>query len=226
MIRINEIFHSIQTEGRQAGMACLFVRFQGCDVGCSWCDTKQTWNYEPETVVSFEEVKAQTVLAAFESEQVCSVEPQEIVDYCKDSGIDSVVITGGEPCSQEGLRELTIMLNNAGIFTCLETSGTYEVSVHPKTHVVVSPKIDMAGGRRIVKQAMIRADTIKLVIDRQRDLDAFLLMMDTLDLTVDFKKIYFQPCSMKPRSTRLCVDLAKKYNCFVSIQSHKSLGLR
>lgn len=226
MIVVNEMFHSIQTEGKNSGMACLFIRFQGCDVGCPWCDTKQTWDYKPDKKITFDQLIEQAELEAFDKEQACECSPAELLKYLKMKQITKVVITGGEPCSQVGLRELTDCLCNEGIYTCIETSGTYPVDVHALCHVTVSPKINMAGGLSVIKETLERANEIKLVIDRLTDFYTFMHLMDSMALGVDFDSLYLQPCSQKKRSTEACVKLAKTHNANVSIQLHKVLLIR
>src|SRR5664279_2322240 len=80
-----EEFFSLQGEGYQTGRAAYFIRLGGCDVGCSWCDSRFSWNPDLHPVV----------------------ETSEIIDRVIKSGSDSVVITGGEPlmCNLDFLCE-------------------------------------------------------------------------------------------------------------------------
>lgn len=100
-----EEFYTIQGEGFYQGQAAYFIRLGGCDVGCVWCDVKESWDAlaHPLTAVS------------------------EIAEHAKNSGTRIAVITGGEPLMYE-LTELTRSLNDAGIRSHLETSGVYPVT--------------------------------------------------------------------------------------------------
>lgn len=97
-----EHFYTLQGEGIWAGYPAYFVRLGGCDVGCSWCDTKYSWSTEGLPVLDVD----------------------TIVNAILASGAPRTVITGGEPV----MHDLTLLANglrNAGITSHLETSGAY-----------------------------------------------------------------------------------------------------
>lgn len=100
-----EDFYTIQGEGFYQGHAAYFIRLGGCDVGCVWCDVKESWDAAAHPLVSIE----------------------EIVKRVKSSGTKLVVITGGEP-AMYNLTELTDSLKKAGLQTNIETSGTYPLT--------------------------------------------------------------------------------------------------
>ena len=103
---VMEHFYTIQGEGYHQGKAAYFIRLAGCDVGCVWCDVKDSWNANDHPSYSI----------------------AEIVSWVKNSmpsGI--VVITGGEPLMHQ-LDLLTQELKSAGFATHIETSGTHPVS--------------------------------------------------------------------------------------------------
>ncbi|MFY0628089.1 MAG: 7-carboxy-7-deazaguanine synthase QueE [Reichenbachiella sp.] len=100
-----EIFYSIQGEGRHAGMPAVFVRLGGCDVGCVWCDVKESWNEEDHPFMTVQEIL--TVVAKNE---------------CR-----HVIITGGEPLMYD-MTELTNSLKGQNYKVHLETSGAYPVT--------------------------------------------------------------------------------------------------
>ncbi len=100
--RIAETFYSIQGEGVTAGLPAIFVRLQGCSVGCAWCDTKYSWDPAAGHEVSLD--------ALFE----------EVAAYpCR-----RVVITGGEPLESAFFIPLAAALANKGFRIEVETSGT------------------------------------------------------------------------------------------------------
>lgn len=102
---VMEHFYTIQGEGFHQGRAAYFIRLGGCDVGCTWCDVKESWD--------------------------ASIHPQltvaELVAQAKSTPAEIVVITGGEPL-MHSLDELTTALKSAGLRTHIETSGTHPLS--------------------------------------------------------------------------------------------------
>lgn len=100
-----EDFYTIQGEGYYQGHAAYFIRLGGCDVGCVWCDVKESWDAEAHPKVSV----------------------QEMVSRAKASGTEIVVITGGEPAMYD-LTLLTNELKKAGLKTNIETSGAYPLT--------------------------------------------------------------------------------------------------
>jgi 7-carboxy-7-deazaguanine synthase len=100
-----EDFYTIQGEGYYQGHAAYFIRLGGCDVGCVWCDVKESWDAEAHPKVSV----------------------SEMVKRAKDSGTEIAVITGGEPTMYD-LTLLTKELKKAGLRTHIETSGAYPLT--------------------------------------------------------------------------------------------------
>jgi 7-carboxy-7-deazaguanine synthase len=110
---VMEHFYTIQGEGYHQGRAAYFVRLGGCDVGCVWCDVKESWDANIHPRKSIEEI-TQTIL-----DQCGKAEEK------KKSPI--VVITGGEPL-MHNLDELTAYIQQAGFETNIETSGAHPLS--------------------------------------------------------------------------------------------------
>lgn len=100
-----EAFYTIQGEGYHAGRAAYFIRLGGCDVGCHWCDVKESWNAQDHPLTSVEDIV-----------KMAAAHPAKIA-----------VITGGEPLIYN-LKPLTQALHNEGIQTFIETSGAYPLS--------------------------------------------------------------------------------------------------
>lgn len=100
-----EAFYTIQGEGFYTGKPAFFIRLGGCDVGCSWCDTKFSWNPDLHPLVKVD----------------------QIIDNIMESSPDTVVVTGGEPLSYH-LGLLCNELRKKKIKTFLETSGAYPLS--------------------------------------------------------------------------------------------------
>ena len=92
---INEFFETIQGEGQYTGTASIFIRLQGCPVGCSWCDTKHTWPINEGVGIQLKDVLAKTD----ETEEWAAANAEELLSFIKNEGYRAkhVVITGGEP---------------------------------------------------------------------------------------------------------------------------------
>lgn len=102
-----EAFYTIQGEGFHQGRAAYFIRLGGCDVGCVWCDVKESWDASLHPKISIEDIVSQALTF-----------PGRLA-----------VITGGEPLMYN-LDHLTESLRKAGFQTNIETSGAYPVSGH------------------------------------------------------------------------------------------------
>jgi organic radical activating enzyme len=100
-----EAFYTLQGEGYHQGKAAYFIRLGGCDVGCVWCDVKESWDAKAHPSVSIENIVAEA-----------SVQPGRLA-----------VVTGGEPLMYE-LSALTEALHAAGFQNNIETSGAYPLS--------------------------------------------------------------------------------------------------
>lgn len=133
--RINEIFYSLQGEGRWAGRAAVFVRFSGCNLKCPFCDT----DFEPKVFMSADEIV-------------------QVIKNWSDCGF--VVLTGGEPTLQiDG--EFIDELHKAGFYVSMETNGTREVPDNIDW-VTCSPKSAYTlKGMPLIK----KANEVKVVYD-------------------------------------------------------------
>ncbi len=115
MLPVMEHFYTLQGEGAHAGTAAYFIRLGGCDVGCHWCDVKESWNAELHPLMSATEI-AETA-----------------AKFCK-----TIVLTGGEPLMYN-LDVLTTKLKDLGCTIHIETSGAYKMSGH-LDWITLSPK--------------------------------------------------------------------------------------
>jgi 7-carboxy-7-deazaguanine synthase len=113
---VMEDFYTIQGEGANAGKPAYFIRLAGCDVGCHWCDVKESWNAGAHALYSIE----------------------ELVRKVKEFPCTNVVITGGEPCMYD-LTDLCNLLKESGFNIWLETSGAYPI-IGNFDWICVSPK--------------------------------------------------------------------------------------
>ncbi|WP_298439125.1 7-carboxy-7-deazaguanine synthase QueE [uncultured Ferrimonas sp.] len=216
---VNEIFETIQGEGHFTGVAAIFLRLQGCPVGCSWCDTKHTWE-----LAEAEQVAPEQVVAVAQDKPHWAYWPlTALVDLLTGPQYHAkhVVITGGEPCLYN-LTPLTHLLAERGVQCQIETSGCYDVRCDDTTWVTVSPKIGMKGGMSIAQQALDRANEVKHPVAKQShidDLDALLAQSSNRP------SVALQPISQQARATQLCIATCIERNWRLSVQMHKYLNI-
>jgi len=138
-----EEFFTIQGEGFHAGKAAWFIRLGGCDVGCNWCDSRFSWNPDLHPLV----------------------DTDIIIEHAVNSGIKSVVVTGGEPLMWN-LDYLCSRLKESGISTFIETSGAYDLSGN-WDWICLSPKKKMPPVGNICSNA----DELKVIIENKVDFE-------------------------------------------------------
>ncbi len=140
---VMEHFYTIQGEGFHQGRAAYFIRLAGCDVGCVWCDVKDSWDVSKHPLIEIESLKTGV----------------------ENSGTKLVVITGGEPL-MHNLDELTTALQNEGFETNIETSGAYPLS-GKWDWICLSPKKFKAPLPEIIPFA----NELKVVVFNKSDFD-------------------------------------------------------
>ena len=141
MLPLMEEFYTIQGEGFNTGKAAYFIRIGGCDVGCHWCDVKESWDANIHPLTPIEKII-------------------ENVLYYK---AKSVVVTGGEPLIYN-LDALTKLLKQNNIETFIETSGAYALSGN-WDWICLSPKKTMLPLPNVYKNA----NELKVIIFNQND---------------------------------------------------------
>lgn len=218
MLKINEIFDTVQGEAYFTGTPATFIRLQGCPVGCHWCDTKHTWSEGTEKLrVEIDEMLHKTK----DSPKWSDLTERQILKIVEKLKPRHFVLTGGEPCSQD-IFELTRLLATIGSVQ-VETSGTHTVNVYHKTWVTVSPKIDMLGGLEILNSALIRANELKMPINGLKDVKNLQKLVKKSNYG---QMVWLQPVSQKTENTDLCVKTAMDNKWRISIQTHKYMGVR
>ena len=140
---VMEDFYTLQGEGFHQGKAAYFIRLGGCDVGCVWCDVKDSWDAEKHPKMKVESLKLKV----------------------KKTPAEIVVITGGEPLMHD-LTELTKELQAAGLKTNIETSGAHPLS-GSWDWICLSPKKFKAPLPEIIPLA----NELKIVVFNKSDLD-------------------------------------------------------
>jgi len=142
LLPIVEDFYTIQGEGFHMGKPAYFVRVGGCDIGCSWCDTKFSWNPSIHPLI----------------------EVDKIVERIRQHNANVVVITGGEPLIYP-MGYLTDQLHQYKIEAFIETSGAYQISGN-WDWICLSPKKNSPPKANIFQQA----DELKVIIQDENDI--------------------------------------------------------
>ena len=137
------MFYSLQGEGFHQGRAAFFIRLAGCDVGCVWCDVKESWDASKHPTLSIEEIVA-----------AAKANPSRLA-----------IVTGGEPLLYN-LDPLTNALKAAGFETNIETSGSSPMSGH-WDWVCLSPKKFKAP----LEENISLASELKVVVFNKHDFD-------------------------------------------------------
>jgi len=174
-LKVNEIFYSIQGESSFAGRPCVFVRLTGCNLRCSYCDTRYAY-YEGK-----------------------EMDIEEILDKVSSYGCDLVEITGGEPLIQENTPYLVRKLLDMGFRVLLETNGTRDISmVDPRCIKILdikcpysgeSEKNDLENLNRLGKD-----DEIKFVIADRTDFEfAKRILMEWKIVPFKPNPVHFSP---------------------------------
>jgi len=221
LYKINEVFQTIQGEGFYTGTPSVFIRLQGCPVGCPWCDTQHTWDIPPEHQVSAEQV----LLKSSDSEHWFAATAEQLWQLVQDQGYTAkhIVLTGGEPCMYN-LEQLSGVFIEQGYTVQIETSGTFALKTHPDTWVTVSPKINMRGGYPVLKELLESANEIKHPIAMEKHIQELDELLANVTLQPDCN-VYLQPISQQQRATELAIATCIARNWRLSLQTHKYLGI-
>jgi 7-carboxy-7-deazaguanine synthase len=138
---VMEDFYTIQGEGANSGKPAYFIRLGGCDVGCHWCDVKESWDAGKHPTYTID----------------------ELLRKVKEFNCSNVVITGGEPCMYD-LSALTALLKENDCNIWLETSGAYPIK-GTFDWICVSPKKFKAP----LEEALKAAHELKVVVFNPSD---------------------------------------------------------
>ncbi len=196
-LSLMEHFYTIQGEGNFSGSAAYFIRLGGCDVGCTWCDVKESWdkNAHPQ------------------------IEIAAIVDHVKNAKAKLAVITGGEPCMHD-LNELTKQLHEAGIQTNIETSGTHPLS-GAFDWICFSPK----RFKKPLEAFYEKADELKIVIFHENDFrwaESHASKMKNTNCKLLLQPEWDQQATVLPQ----IIDYVKAHPQWsISLQTHKYMNI-
>jgi 7-carboxy-7-deazaguanine synthase len=143
LLPVMEHFYTLQGEGLYQGKAAYFIRLGGCDVGCVWCDVKDSWDAGKHPLLKIEDLVAEA----------------------KKTPTEIAVITGGEPLMHD-LTYLTEQLHKVGLRTHMETSGSSPLS-GTWDWITLSPKKFKAP----LPEVITHADELKVVVFNKSDFD-------------------------------------------------------
>ena len=196
VLPLMESFYSIQGEGFYTGNAAYFLRIGGCDVGCHWCDVKESWDESLHPLISVEEIIKKTT----------------------DFETKTVVITGGEPLMWN-LEHLSSSLRIKGFKTHLETSGSHTLSGE-WDWICLSPKknqIPLEAIKPLVNE-------LKVIIQNKHDFAW--AETQRIGLKKDCKLYLQPEWSVRDKMLPLIIDYVMKNNDWqISLQTHKYLNI-
>ena len=193
---IMEHFFTIQGEGTYSGRAAYFIRIAGCDVGCVWCDVKESWD----------------------KEQHITMTTNEIIEKVTESKTNFVVITGGEPAMYD-LRPLVNQLKLLGIMVAIETSGCYPLKGEVDWYCF-SPKKFKAP----CDEAYIKANELKVIVSHPSDLDW--ATKHALKVSTNCQLYLQPEWSKADKLLPLIIDFVKSNQRWkISLQTHKFMNI-
>lgn len=215
---ISEIFHSVQGEGLHTGEPTTFIRFGGCTLGCSWCDTKYTWPKSSKNYLG--NLSIEDII-----EQVKAITPESTKWIC---------ITGGEPLEQlKELSDLISYIKNLNLKIEIETSGLLPIIEVGKTpfSFIDSWVVDLkCPSSEVLKEncwdnyrLLTKEDQIKVVVGDEKDLE---FIEDCLEKYPTNAKILISPLfsehqEINQRLRELCAEYCKLRGYRLSLQIHK-----
>ncbi len=199
LLPVMEHFYTLQGEGYHQGKAAYFVRLGGCDVGCVWCDVKESWDANIHPKMTVEEIV-------------------NTIESHRPNKKPLVVITGGEPLMHD-LNQLTSSLHNAGFQTNIETSGAHPVS-GKWDWICLSPKKFKAP----LPEILPLANELKIVIFNASDFEWAATYASQMNKNC---KLYLQPEWDKAAIvTPLIIEYIKQHPQWeLSLQIHKYINV-
>lgn len=180
--KVIEKFVSIDGEGPTAGALSTFIRFEGCNLRCKWCDT--VYSFDGSSEVEF-------------------LTAQEIGEYIKAEGISHVTLTGGEPLWQSHIEEvLDVLAEMSQIVTHIETNGAVNITpfkakyAGTNIHFILDYKLPSSGmmHKMVLEnlEAITAEDVYKFVIASEEDLKAAYELIKTYKLETRCQ-VYLSP---------------------------------
>ncbi len=206
--KVIEKFISINGEGSRAGQLSAFIRFNYCNLNCSYCDTKY----------------ANTVDASYEL-----LTEQDILDYVNDNNVINVTLTGGEPLIQDNIDILINLLLENNYSVEIETNGSIDIKpfINKKRPIFTldykTPSSNMENKMYLNNyQYLTKNDVVKFVVGNYDDLNKTKEIINTYDLT-NHAKVYLSPVfGMIEPSTIVDYMIKHQMNdVYMQLQMHK-----
>ncbi len=196
VLPVMEYFYTIQGEGFYSGRAAFFIRLAGCDVGCVWCDVKESWDVNDHPLVTLDFLEKEVVT----------------------SGTNFVVITGGEPAMYD-LSTLINRLKTHEIEVAIETSGTYKL-IGDIDWYCFSPK----KFKEPIEEAYKKANELKIIINHPSDFEWAEMHASKVDSNC--KLYLQPEWSKQERFLPTIIDFVKKHPKWrISLQTHKFMNI-
>ena len=196
VLPVMEYFYTIQGEGFYSGRAAFFIRLAGCDVGCVWCDVKESWDVNDHPLVTLDFLEKEVVT----------------------SGTNFVVITGGEPAMYD-LSTLINRLKTHEIEVAIETSGTYKL-IGDIDWYCFSPK----KFKEPIEEAYNKANELKIIINHPSDFEWAEMHASKVDSNC--KLYLQPEWSKQERFLPTIIDFVKKDPKWrISLQTHKFMNI-
>lgn len=196
VLPVMEYFYTIQGEGFYSGRAAFFIRLAGCDVGCVWCDVKESWDVNEHPLVTLDFLEKEVVT----------------------SSTNFVVITGGEPAMYD-LTALINRLKKHEIEVAIETSGTYKL-IGAIDWYCFSPK----KFKEPIEEAYQKANELKIIINHPSDFEWAEMHASKVDSNC--KLYIQPEWSKQERFLPMIIDFVKKNPKWrISLQTHKFMNI-
>ena len=198
---VQEIFPTLQGEGPYVGQPSTFIRLGGCNLACEFCDTE------------------------FESYKKISL--KEILSKVKKFNKKLVVITGGEPLRQP-IERLCDELVKLGFLVQIETNGTIFRKLNPEVKIIVSPKVTAGKYHQVRPDLLPRVDAFKFIVSKtNKNYQEVAEVGQSKFVT----PVYVQPMdeynkTKNSANLKYAVSLCEKRGYFLSLQTHKILGIK
>jgi len=205
-LNVNEIFYSLQGEGSRAGLPCVFVRLQGCNLCCDWCDTAYARDPDAEAV---------------------AMTAPEIISAIEKYNCRFVLFTGGEPLAQPDCLPLIDWFCQSGYTTAVETNGTMALDhIDPTVIKIVDIKCPGSKMSEYIRHENIAfltpRDEVKFVIGSREDYEFAVAYTEANELASKCGEILFSPVSgriyLKDLAEWIIED---RLNVRLQVQLHK-----